>query len=95
MAANPQTVTLTAATVATLTFDADFSEVEITNVDGSDVVYIRFDGVAPVAKAAGNFMVPAVEGASSKFKPHTNGNTVVKLISAGTPTVHVRGTIPA
>ena len=94
MAANPQTVTLVAATVATLTFDVDFSEVEVTNVDGADVVYLRFDGVAPVSKAAANYMVPAIEGASAKFKPKTNANTVVKLISAGTPTVHVRGIVP-
>lgn len=93
MAASPQHVTLVAATVSTLTFDEDFAEVEVMNVDGTAAVYYRFDGVAPVVGAAGTHVLPAIAGATGIRKPKTSGPTVVKLISAGTPKVSVRGIV--
>lgn len=90
MAASPQHATLVASTVATLTFDEDFAEVEVTNVDGAAAVYFRFDGVAPVIAAAGTHVLPAAIGSVIR-KPKTSGPTVVKLISAGTPKVSARG----
>jgi hypothetical protein len=90
MAASPQHVTLVAATVSTLTFDEDFPQFEITNVDGAAPVYFRFDGVAPTVGGAGCYVVPATI-TSVRRKPKTSGNSVVKLISSGTPKVAVRG----
>lgn len=90
MAASPQHATLVATTVATMTFDEDFAEFEVTNVDGAAIVYFRFDGVAPVAAAAGTYVLPAAVG-SIRVKPHTSGVSVVKFISAGTPKVSARG----
>jgi len=93
MAASPQHATLVAATVATLTFDEDFAEVELMNVTGASPVYARFDGVAPVVGAAGTHVIPAIAGATITRKPKTSGATVVKFISAGTPTVSARGIV--
>lgn len=91
MAGTPQHATLVAATVATMTFDSDFGEVEVTAVDGAAAVYFRFDGVAPVAAATGTYVLPAVAGYTKTIKPKTSGPTVVKFISTGTPKVSARG----
>ncbi len=93
MAASPQHATLVAATVATMTFDEDFTEVELMNVTGSAAVYARFDGVAPVVAAAGTHVIPAIAGATIIRKPKTSGATVVKFISSGTPVVSARGIV--
>ncbi len=93
MAASPQHATLVATTVATLTFDEDFPVVEVSNVDGAAAVYFRFDGTAPTVGGAGTHVLPAEIG-SVRRKPKTSGVTVVKLISAGTPKVAVRGLRP-
>lgn len=90
MAASPQTAVLVAATVATMTFDTDFTEVEVMNVTGTSPVYFRFDGVAPVVAAAGCHVLAATAGLTVVRKPKTSGPTVVKFISAGTPTVSAR-----
>lgn len=92
MTVSPQHATLVASTVATMTFDEDFREVEVSNVDGGAIVYFRFDGVAPVVAAAGTYVLPAAIG-SVRLKPKTSGATVVKFISAGTPKVSVRGVV--
>ena len=92
MAASPQHATLVASTVATMTFDEDFNEVEIINVTGDALIYVRFDGVAPVVAAAGTYVILDAKG-GTKLKPRTSGPTVVKLISAGTPKVSVRGIV--
>lgn len=94
MAVSPQHATLVAATVATLTFDIDFPEIEVTNVDGADIVYFRCGGTAPTVAGAGSYVVHATKGAAVTIRPQTSGPTVVKLISAGTPKVSARG-IPA
>lgn len=93
MALSPQTATLVANTVATLTFDTDFAQMEVNNVTGDAVVYFRFDGTAPVIGAAGCYVLRAEKG-SVTIKPKTSGASVIKLISAGTPTVNVRGINP-
>jgi hypothetical protein len=90
MAISPQTVTLVANTVATLEFDDDFPNMEIVNVTGDAVVYFTFGGTAPVIAAAGCHVLRAEKGSVLR-KPKTSGPTVVKFISAGTPTVHARG----
>lgn len=90
MGASPQHVTLVAGVVSTVTFDADFARIEVTNVDGAAAVYFRMDGVDPVAAAEGTYVLPAAIG-RIEVPPGTAGVTVVKLISAGTPKVSVRG----
>ncbi len=90
MAASPQHATLVANTVTTITFDEDFARIEAVNVDGVAAVYFRCDGVNPVIAATGTHVLPAAIG-SVEVQPRTAGPTVVKLISAGTPKVSVRG----
>lgn len=92
MAGSPQHLTLSAASVASLTFDSDFSTVEVMNVDGAAAVYVSVDGsTSPTVAGTGFHVVPAAVGAALELPVLTNGNTVVKLISAGTPRVSVRG----
>lgn len=91
MAASPQHVTLVADTVATLTFDSNFGRVEVLNVDGAAAVYFRTDGTAPTVAGAGSHVVPAAIGSVEVSDDTAGQNTVVKLISAGTPKVSVRG----
>ncbi len=91
MAVSPAHATLVADTVTTITFDANFGRVEVLNVDGAAAVYFRVDGTAPTVAGAGSHVLPAAIG-SLEIADQTSGqNTVVKLISAGTPKVSVRG----
>jgi len=91
MPPSPQHVTLVASTVATVTFDEDFSHVEVINVDGVAAVYFRCDGTDPTTAGAGSDVVVAAVGAALQVPVATAGNTQVKLISVGTPKVSVRG----
>lgn len=90
MAGSPQHATLVANTVTTLTFDTDFRLVEVMNVDGSAEVYFRFGGTAPTVGGEGCHVLPAAIG-YVQLEPRTDGATVCKLISSGTPKVSVRG----
>jgi hypothetical protein len=90
MAPSPQHDTLAAGEVTTMTFDVDFAEVEVMNVDGAAEVYFRFDGTDPTVAGDGCDVLPAAIS-SGNFKPGTSGPTVLKLISAGTPKVTARG----
>ncbi len=90
MPGSPQHVTLVASAVTTVDLGQDYSVVEVLNVDGVAAVYFRFDATAPVVGATGTHVLPAAIG-SVEVTPRTSGNTVVKLISAGTPQVSVRG----
>lgn len=90
MAGSPQHATLVADTVTTMTFDQDFTRIEVVNVDGADAVYFRVGATAPAVAATGSHVLPAAVGAL-EVDVHTAGNTVVKLISAGTPKVSARG----
>jgi hypothetical protein len=90
MAGSPQHVTLTANTVATVTFDVNYARVEVCNVDGTAEVYFSVTGAAPTVAGTGSHVLPAAIGALEVLD-ETTGNTVVKLISTGTPKVSVRG----
>ncbi len=91
MTASPTHSTLVADTVTTVTFDTNFGRVEVLNVDGAAAVYFRVDGVAPTVAGTGSHVLPAAIG-SLEVADGTSGQaTVVKLISAGTPKVSVRG----
>lgn len=89
MAGSPFHATLVANVVTTLTFDYDAGEVEVLNVDGAAAVYVRTDGVAPTVRGTGCDVLPAAIGVVS-LKVRTDGPTVVKLISAGSPEVSVK-----
>lgn len=91
MGASPQHYTLVAATSKTFTFDLNFGRVEILNVDGAAAVYISTDGSTPTVAGDGFDVLPAAIGAVELPDRTTTATTVVKLISAGTPKVSVRG----
>lgn len=90
MSLSPQHAALSANVITTLTFDQDFSEVEVAIIANPSIVWFRADGQDPVAMTAGTQVLPAAL-AFSTVRPNTVGNTVVKLLSTGTPTVSVRG----
>lgn len=89
MAASPAHVTLTAATVTTVTLDEVFNQVEVLSVDGAAAIYFTTNGDAPTVEGDGCNVLPAVIGGLVVSSPTTP--TTVKLISAGTPKVSVRG----
>lgn len=79
------TATLVAATVDTVTLTGAIGKgAEIVN-QGTDAIYFRTDGVAPVSAAAENEVV--VGGERLAIEMSSTG--VVSVISAGTPTYSV------
>lgn len=89
MAGTPQHATLVASTVTTFTFDSAFTAVEVLNVNGAAEVYFTTNGATPTIGGIGSDVLPACIG-SLVVQPSAAGNTVVKLISAGTPKVSAR-----
>jgi hypothetical protein len=91
MAASPTHVTLGAATVATVTLDdAYYNDVEVLNVDGAAAVYYTVDNGNPTVEGNGCNVLPAAIGGLTT-PCREDGTVTVKLISAGTPKVSVRG----
>lgn len=88
-AASTQHQTLTANTVDTVTLDGDYDTVEVFNRGSTGDIYFRVDGTAPTVGGAGSFIV--TPGMSLIVDPPTSGNSVVKLISSGTPPYSVTG----
>ncbi|GAA0632324.1 hypothetical protein GCM10010174_61710 [Kutzneria viridogrisea] len=80
-------LTLTANTVTEVDFADDVDTVEVLS-DGTAPVYVTVDGSSPTVGGANCYLLPAAIGAK-ELHPPTAGGTVVKLISAGTPTVSV------
>jgi hypothetical protein len=77
--------TLVASTVDTVTFtSADLPEVEVLT-DGTADIYVTFGSTkTPTVAGTQCWRVPA--GSASAVLPvHTSGDTIVKLISSGTP----------
>lgn len=93
MAGSPQHATLVATVVTTLTFDQDFAAVEVLNVDGASAVYFSVNGSTPTVAGTGFYCLPAAISSVEQLVP-SYGATVVKLISAGTPSVAVTGLRP-
>lgn len=91
MAQSPQYITLTASAVSTIEFDLDCEWVEVMNLTGTADVFFRVDGENPGVAATGSEVVGAAIGAALTVPVPTAGNTTVKLISAGTPKIAVRG----
>ncbi len=81
--------TLVAATVDTVTFtDRDAEVVEVVNISGADAIYFTTDGAAPIVAGNGTYFLPALTSTREVGIP-TAGTTVIKLISAGTPSYSV------
>lgn len=91
MAGSPQHATLVAGVVTTLTFDENYGRVEVLNVDGAAEVYFRTDNTNPTVGGTGCHVLPAAIGSIEVDDLTAGTGTVVKLISAGTPKVSVRG----
>lgn len=93
MAGSPQHVTLVASTALAVTLSADYQRIEVLNVTGTAAVYFSVDGSTPTIAATGTFVVPgAIQALVVPTPDYQNGgNTVVTLISVGTPSVSVRG----
>lgn len=86
-----ETVTLTAATVATVTLDQDYDEVTITNHSSTDYVNYLVDSGAtdPATDGAGTGVVLAGERVTVPSPGGGGSATQVKVVSAGTPKVTV------
>lgn len=83
---------LVADTVDTVTFlGADLGEVEVLT-DGTADIYVVFGADQTPEVAGPKCRRIPVGSASAVFEPHTSGDTVVKLISAGTPVYSVART---
>ena len=81
---------LVAATVDTVTFDRDCDEVEVI-ADGAAAVYFTVDGSAPTVAGNNTHVLPAGAVGRRRVVVPTSGDTVVKLISSGTPRYSVSG----
>jgi hypothetical protein len=81
-------VTLTADTVDTVTFEDDLRYVEIISHDGTAAIYFTVDGSTPTVAGANCYVYPPAIGVVKAQSPQ-QGETVVKLISSGTPTISV------
>lgn len=86
--ADPQHATLTANTMKTITLAVDANKVNICNVDGAAAVYVTVNGATPTVGGDGAWVLPATV-CDLELDVTGPGNTVVKLISAGTPAVSV------
>lgn len=85
--------TLVASTVDTVTFDRDCEAVRVTFESGAASISITVNGSTPTVGGAGTYKLRAVAGASLEIPVPTAGDTVVKLISSGTPTYSVEGSL--
>jgi hypothetical protein len=84
--------TLVANTVKTITLDDDYQSLEVVNVDGVAAVYLTVNGGTPTVAGDGTIVLPAaITGFEMHGEVAGSGATVVRLISAGTPKVSVRG----
>lgn len=89
MTASPAHVTLVANTVTTVTLDGNYSTIEVLNVDGAAPIYFTVDGTTPTVEGNGCNVLPA---AICGLTVWAGSNVdVIKLISAGTPKVSIRG----
>ena len=82
--------TLTAATVDTVTFADYLQAVEVSKEEGA-AIYFTIDGSTPTVGGEGAYFLPASAAVRVIDIPNSNERpaTVVKLISAGTPTYSV------
>ncbi|MBP2581920.1 hypothetical protein J3A78_002398 [Streptomyces sp. PvR006] len=84
-------ITLQPGTVTTIAFPDDVDEVEVLSHDGAAAIYFTVDGSTPSVEGRGSRVLPAAIS-SAQVQPPTAGPTVVKLVSAGSPSVSVSRT---
>ncbi len=82
--------TLVAATVSTVNLTTNGSRIEVVNLDGAAAVYFTTDGSTPTVAGNDCHVLPAAISAVEVADETAGTNSVVKLISSGTPTVSVR-----
>jgi hypothetical protein len=80
--------TLAANAVDTVEFASNLPKVEVSKDDGA-AIYFTVDGGEPSVKGKGCYYLPAGFGSVREVLSKPNQPTVVKLISAGTPTYSV------
>lgn len=85
--------TLVADTVDTVTIARDAEKVRVYNDTGSAVIWFTVDSSAPAANGGNCYRVPATAGAYTTVTVTGAGNTVVKLVSSGTPTYAVEASL--
>jgi hypothetical protein len=94
MAADPQHFTLTADTEKVFILARDYGRIRIVVVSNPAVIYVNTRNVAVPAVASsqdGNHVIPAVL-AVAEFADETDlPASVVRVRSAGTPTIMVAG----
>lgn len=81
--------TLSAGTVATVTFTTNHSVVEVINRDGAaDIFFVVDSSATPTVGGNNTWVLPATKCSLEVTAP-SEGGTTVKLISSGTPTYSV------
>ena len=83
--------TLVANTADTVTLTADFGEVRVVNLDGAASIYFTVDGAAATVAGDGTLVLPAALASRVERAKVDRANTVVSLISSGTPKYSVEG----
>lgn len=96
MATRTKVVTLVANVVTTVTLTKEWPQVEVLVLSpsaASDPTWVNMVGVDPVLAADDTDLVGGYGGASEIFANRgvSDSSTVIKLRSAGTPTLYVRG----
>jgi len=92
MAVHAHAGTLVAATVARVDISTWMYGIWLQNRDTTADIWVRLDGVDPAAEADDSFLVRA--GDARNFATG-NGVVTVRLISAGTPSYALSGSVPA
>lgn len=83
--------TLVANTVDTINFPRPHELIEVWT-DGSSAVYFTTDGSTPTIGGTATYELPAGTEKAREVPVSAPGNTVVKVISVGTPKYSVTGT---
>jgi hypothetical protein len=83
--------TLVASQDDTVTFDRDCDSVEVVNRDGAGEIWFTVNGELATVEGADAYWVPPTPGAALAVDVRRAGDTVVHLLSPGTPKVGVTG----
>lgn len=84
---------MVASTVDTVTIARDAETVRITIDAAAAAIFFTTDGSTPTVNGANCYRVPASVGASVEATVTGVSPTVIKLISAGTPTYSVEASL--
>lgn len=84
------TFTLAGSTVDTVTFTNNIGAIEIIS-DGAAAAYYTVDGTTPTIDGTNTYLLPAgVTSVDTRPTVNSGGSDVVKIISAGTPSIRVQ-----